>query len=270
MTTRADPRIDIRLLRDADVEAVDEMSSRAMDEMDRTFGLTVPERDAARIALSRARIRHIAATDPEGSVVAERDGEIVGVALAVRRGSLWFLSLLAVRTGMQSAGIGRRVLDAALDYGRDCALGMIGASPDPRALRRYGRAGFALYPGYYAEGIPIWPRRRLGSASARATGIVTRSWSKRWSGSAAASPTALTSAICVERGIRLLVRDGAARDDRAICLLRDSRITMVAGASEQAAHRVLWSAMAEAPGRCRSPTSPAPSSGPSRWLSGRG
>jgi predicted N-acetyltransferase YhbS len=261
MTTRADPRIDIRLLREADVEAADEMSSRAMDEMDRSFGLTVPERNAARIALSRARIRHIATTDPQGSVVAELDGEIVGVALAIRRGSLWFLSLLAVRTDVQSAGIGRRVLDAALDYGSDCPLGMIAASPDPRALRRYGRAGFALYPAYDAEGVPD-----LSEAPAH-LGVREGDWDR---------DADLVEALVRERrgepygpdfdylrgrDIRLLVHDGPARDSRAVCLLRDSRVTMVAGASEQAASRVLWSALAEAPGR----VSVSYLTGPQQW-----
>ena len=62
MTTGTDTRIDVRLLRDGDVEAVEEMSSTAMDAMDRQYGVTVPERDAARIRWAHRRIRHIAAS----------------------------------------------------------------------------------------------------------------------------------------------------------------------------------------------------------------
>jgi predicted N-acetyltransferase YhbS len=152
MTTRLEAQIDVRLLRDDDVVEAEEMSARALAEVDLKFGLTIEERDATRIAGAQERIRHLARTDPEGSVVAERDGEIVGVGLALRRGSLWFLSLMAVRGDVQGTGIGRRLMDATVDYGKGCATGMICASPDPRALRRYGRAGFALHAGYEAEG----------------------------------------------------------------------------------------------------------------------
>ncbi len=250
MTTRADTRLDVRLLRDADVDSVEEMASRAMDDMDRKFGLTVPERDGGRIAWGRERIRHIAATDPHGSVVAEAeaDGGIVGVGLAVRRGPLWFLSLLAVRGDVQGTGIGRRIIDATLEYGRDCTTGMIGASPDPRALRRYGRAGFALHPAYAAEGIPDLAEAPAG------LGVREGDWAR--------DTDLLETLVAQRRGARygpdvdflrasdarLLIRSGPTRDDRAACLLRRGRVPMVAASSEDAARRVLWAALAEAPG----------------------
>jgi predicted N-acetyltransferase YhbS len=247
MTTGSDTRIDVRLLRDADVEPVEEMSSIAMDAMDRKYGVSAPERNASRIRWAHQRIRHIAATDPEGSVVAERDGEIVGVGLAVCRGSLWFLSLLAVRGDLQGTGVGKRLIDATLDYGKECRLGMIGASPDPRALRRYSRAGFELYPAYSAEGVPDLREAPAG------LGVREGDWDR---------DTELTETLVAQRrgapygpdldflrlpDTKLFVRDGPTPDDRAVCLLRRGTSTMVAAASDGAARRVLWAALAEAP-----------------------
>ncbi len=248
MTTCAQTRIDVRLLRPADVEPAEEMASQAMDEMDRRFGLFVPQRDAVRIGWARDRIRHIAATDPQGSVVAEADGELVGVGLAVRRGALWFLSLLAVRSDVQATGIGRRVLDATLEYGKGCATGMIGASPDPRALRRYGRAGFALHPAYAADGVPDLTEAPAG------LGVREGDWDR--------DTELLETLVAQRRGVgygpdvgflrapdaRLLIRSGTSADDRAVCMLRRGRVPMVAAASDDAARRVLWAALAEAPG----------------------
>jgi predicted N-acetyltransferase YhbS len=247
MTTKAQPQIDVRLLKDADVESVEEMSSAAMDEMDRTFGLEVPERDAERIAWAHRRIRHIAATDAEGSVIAERDGEIVGVALAARRGPLWFLSLLTVRSDLQAAGIGRRLLDTTLEYGKDCPLGMIGASPDPRALRRYGRAGFELYPGYAPEGVPDLTEAPSG------LGIREGDWSRDTEFFEAlvaqrrGAPYGPDLDFLVTPDDGLLVRDGPTPADRAACLVRRNKTLMLAAASDEAAQRVLWAALSEVP-----------------------
>ena len=247
MTTGTDTRIDVRPLRDGDVEAVEEMSSTAMDAMDRSFGVTVPERDVQRIRWAHERIRHIAASDPEGSVVAERDGDIVGVGLAVRRRSFWFLSLLAVRGDLQGTGVGKRLLDATLEHGRDCPLGMIGASPDPRAVRRYAKAGFELHPAYTAEGVPDLSEAPAG------LGVREGEWER--------DGELFESLVAERRGepygpdldflrrpdARLFVRDGPGPGDRAVCMLRHGRSAMVAAASEDAARRVLWSAVAEAP-----------------------
>jgi predicted N-acetyltransferase YhbS len=248
MTTGSPVAVDIRLLRDDDVAAVEEMSSRALDDVDREFGLTLEERDETRIASAQMRIRHLAKTDPEGSVVAERDGEIVGVGLALRRGSLWFLSLMAVRGDVQGTGIGRRLMDATLEYGKDCPVGMICASPDPRALRRYGRAGFALHAGYVAEGVA--DRAELPGG----LGVREGDWDRDEDlvqtlvAERRGEPYGPDLDFARRRGLRLLIRDGATPSDRAMGLLRGNHVTALAGASDEAASRLLWAALAETPG----------------------
>ena len=56
--------------------------------------------------MAHIRYRHLVEHDPDGAWVAVDDGQIVGCALALRRGSVWGLSLLIVRPDMQSSGTG--------------------------------------------------------------------------------------------------------------------------------------------------------------------
>ena len=48
--------------------------------------------------------------------------------------------------GVQSRGVGGRLLDAALGYSHGATQRMIESSPDPRAMRRYHLAGLAMHP----------------------------------------------------------------------------------------------------------------------------
>src|SRR5688500_6770934 len=59
---------------------------------------------------------------------------------------MWILASYAVTPGLQGRGLGRGLLDAALQHGRGCLRGMLNASDDPQALRRYALAGFRLQP----------------------------------------------------------------------------------------------------------------------------
>jgi GNAT superfamily N-acetyltransferase len=67
-------------------------------------------------------------------------GELAGYARSVERGGLFELSECFVRPSRQSAGGGRRLLEAAFPAGRGDVRAII-ATTDVRALARYYRAG---------------------------------------------------------------------------------------------------------------------------------
>ncbi|HET8716861.1 MAG TPA: GNAT family N-acetyltransferase, partial [Nocardioidaceae bacterium] len=134
----------------ADVPAAERLTAEGFLELDRR---TSP-RDAAPPQLRsdsgaaawRARVEHIVAHDAPGCWVAERTGdgpagELLGVAVSLRRELMWVLTTYVVRPGVQGMGVGRHLLDAALGYGEGCLRGMLAASDDPRAARRYRAAG---------------------------------------------------------------------------------------------------------------------------------
>ncbi len=123
---------------------------------------------------SRARVGHIRDRDPAGAWVAELDGEIVGVALALVREGVWGLSLFGVKPGLQGQGIGGPLLAGALRAAKGCRAAIILSSSDPRAMRRYFRAGFRVRPCLAAAGelnrtrIPAGLRARPGDLTSEA------------------------------------------------------------------------------------------------------
>ncbi|GAA1475963.1 hypothetical protein GCM10009623_04090 [Nocardioides aestuarii] len=143
-------------MRDDDVEACEQLSSQAFLALDqRTFQRAWPDptaRPPHRSTAWHVRTRHLLATDPGGCWVAEVDGEVVGFATSLVRELMWILASYAVRPGLQGQGLGRALLEAALHHGRGCLRGMLNASADPQALRRYVLAGFRLQPQMLLHG----------------------------------------------------------------------------------------------------------------------
>ena len=76
------------------------------------------------------------------------------------REKLWLLASYAVVPEAQGLGLGKALLAPALEHGRGCLRGMLNASTDPRALRRYHEAGFRLYPQMLLRGRPTGRRSR--------------------------------------------------------------------------------------------------------------
>ena len=140
----------VRPLTEADVVPAQAMAYEAMRQAGVAYAMPVPDANEESRTRGQARARHGIAHDPETSLVAELDGRVVGLALAERRGPLWFLALLGVDSEVQSQGIGRRLLDASM--GTLDVAGLICASDDPKALRRYRLAGFDLLPCLEAKG----------------------------------------------------------------------------------------------------------------------
>ena len=144
----------VRPLAEDDVDDAAAVQFAAFDDYDQRFGNQVPEMTPERIDNQRRRVRHFLTHDPDGSWVAEADGKVIGVSLALRRDRLWGLSLLAVIPSTQSRGVGRALFDAALAYADPGAPAVILSSRDPRAMHRYASAGFDLHPQMQASGPP--------------------------------------------------------------------------------------------------------------------
>jgi GNAT superfamily N-acetyltransferase len=100
------------------------------------------------------RAEHLVGTDPGGCWVAEGADGLLGVALSMVREQLWILVSDAVSPGAQGMGLGKALLQPALDYGQGCLRGLVNASSDPRALRRYHAAGFTFHPQMFLRGTP--------------------------------------------------------------------------------------------------------------------
>ncbi len=164
----------IRPMRAEDVVEVERLSSEAFYEVDKRLarrdGPDPEPRSAERGAQWVTRTQHYLSTDPGGCWVAEVDADLVGFATSFTRELMWVLASYAVRPGLQGHGIGRALLAAAMQHGRGCLRGMLSASADPRAVRRYRSAGFSLHPQMHLSGtldrsaIPVVEKVREGSA----------------------------------------------------------------------------------------------------------
>lgn len=144
--------IDVRPLSADDVPAATASYIDTFAALDASVGEPVHERTAELTARGEKRVAHLLRTDPDGAWGAFDGERLVGVTLASRRGPLWFLSLLTVEPELQGRGIGRQLLHRALATAQDAPAALICSSEDPRALRRYGTAGFALLPAFRARG----------------------------------------------------------------------------------------------------------------------
>jgi GNAT superfamily N-acetyltransferase len=143
----------IRPMTPDDCRAALELTIATFDDLAHRLGED-PEPPPPDLEKAEVRYRAFVRHDPEGSWVAEDEHGLVGCALAVKREGVWGLSLLVVRPGMQSAGVGSELLRRAHDYAHDAKGRIILASPDLRAIRAYARLGLDLIPCFIATGTP--------------------------------------------------------------------------------------------------------------------
>jgi GNAT superfamily N-acetyltransferase len=234
LTGRVRADVDIRPLRDDDVAGADRICMEVL------FSTLPGDDEDERLARSHARIRHLAETDPGGSWVAERDGAVVGVALALMREGLWGLSLFAVAEELQGHGVGRALFGRCRAYGEDAHGHLILSSEHPAAMREYARAGLRLLPSVAAGGIADLSRAPDldGVEDAGTDGIALADAigrELRGVGHGRDLPVALA------HGARLLVFE-----DRAFVLARRGHVTLLGARDDEAAQRVLWAALAAA------------------------
>lgn len=146
----------LRPMRPADVPVAERLSSEAFYDLDLRLhrpGLPDPRpRPATRAHGWLRRTEHLLLTDPGGSWVAEDGSGMLGFATSFVRETTWFLATYAVRPGLQGRGIGKPLLEAAMHSGRGALHGMLSATDDPKAVRRYRLAGFDLHPQMLLRG----------------------------------------------------------------------------------------------------------------------
>jgi GNAT superfamily N-acetyltransferase len=203
----------------------------------------LPDADT-RARRGRQRAEHLLATDPGGNFVAiDDDGAIVGLSMALVRDGVWVLSQLAVLPEAQSRQIGRKLIDAALQYGNGVRGRLIASSQDPRAMRRYRRAGLDLLPCVCADGALIAASIPDDLQSRRARLPADQELCDRVSRhvrGAAHGPD--VGALLDSHGDVLLVHD-----DGGWAVARDGAPMLLAAVDEAIAYDLLWSAFASGP-----------------------
>lgn len=235
----------IRPMTQHDVAAAERVSAAGFHELDlRTHQRSWPEpvlRSPERGSSWSARTTHLLATDPGGCWVAELDGELVGFATSLVRELMWILASYAVRPGLQGQGIGRPLLEAALAHGRGCLRGMLNASQDQGALRRYRAAGFDLHPQtmlWGHVGRQVLPEVRHVREGTPGDRDLLDSVDRRARGAAHGPDHDLLA-----RQLRLVVTDRAT--DSGYAYLNESgSAVLLAATSRAAATRLLWEGLA--------------------------
>lgn len=236
-----------------DVDGAQSLAEAAFADLSRRRG-PARDTDVPWPSPFRGRWRHVLATDPAGCWVAEDAQGLAGVSVGLRRGPVWGLSMLAVRVGVQSRGTGRALLERALVTAEGAGAGLIVASDDPRAIRRYALAGFALRPTLSAAGgscgapgvrgaerLPDTGGTRLGDL---ADLDLTEAVDARVRGAARGADLATV----LEAGGRMVVADGPRR---GYAVLRDSSLFTLAALDEQTAAAVLARSLREIGGPAR-------------------
>ena len=241
--------VTIRPMTEADLVAAERLSSDGFLQLDRRMARrSEPEPEPRSTERSEAwtvRTRHFLATDPDGCWVAEDAGGMVGFVTSYTRELMWLLATYAVRPQAQGQGIGKALLAAALHHGRGCLRGMLSASADPRATRRYRQAGFSLHPQMFLAGtvdrttIPVIEKVREGSAGDI---DLMDSVDRRTRGAAHGADHEVMLRLW-----RLVVSDTSTGSGYAY-VDRGGRVALLAATNRRTAARLLWEALASSDG----------------------
>jgi GNAT superfamily N-acetyltransferase len=226
--------VEIRPMRDGDVVDADRV---CVDVLYMTFA---GEEEAVRAARQHARIRHLLDTDPGGSWVAERDGRVEGVALALIREGVWGFSLFGVAAALQGRGVGRELFARCWEYGAGARGHLVLSTTNPQAMGIYARTGLPIRPCVAAAGIPDLSRApdvddvvEAGEAGLPLADAIGREL--RGAGHGRDIP------VPMAHGARLLVYK-----DRAFAVARASNLIMLGARDEPAAQHMLWAVFATA------------------------
>jgi GNAT superfamily N-acetyltransferase len=229
--------VTVRLMTPADVAEATDVQIGSFVDLDRRFGVTTQQVNDTARARAGTRYAHFLRHDPGGSWVARIDERIVGCGLALRRDDLWGLSLLAVDPTAQSAGIGGRLLDAALGYADGCRRAVIESSPDARAIRAYGMRGFALFPQMSASGTPELAGR-AGTARVREADPVDPGFFDEVDRRARGAAHGPDHTLIGQWATRYVVDDS---EGKGYAYLRDGQVVyLLAATDEETARALIW------------------------------
>jgi GNAT superfamily N-acetyltransferase len=224
----------IRPMREEDASDADRVCAEVL------YSTFPGEDEAVRAARQHARIRHLVATDPGGCWVAEHDGRVQGVGLALVREGVWGFSLFGVAKALQGRGVGRELFARCWAYGADARGHIVLSSTNPAAMGIYARTGLPVRPCLAAAGIPDLSRapeldgvEDAGEAGIPVADAIGREL--RGAGHGRDLP------VPMAHGARLLLYQ-----DRAFALARGGNIIMAGARDEDAAQRVLWALFAAA------------------------
>lgn len=244
------PEVLFRPMRPDDVSTAERVSDESFLDLDRRVFRRDQRDPEPRTAEHRAgwiaRTHHFLRTDPGGSWVADDDGTMVGFATSTRREGTWILATYAVSPTHQGRGIGKQVLDLALTHSEGCLRGMLSASDDPRAVRRYLVAGFTLHPQMYLSGtvdrsaIPAGTGARVREGTTADTDLMD-SVDRQARGAAHGPDHALMQQLW-----RWVVSDTTAGSGYAY-LAPTGAVALLAATNRRTAQALLWSAVAEGP-----------------------
>lgn len=145
--------VQVRPMQEGDLPSAERASEATFLEAEREsrrFGEPEPEpRSAVASKQWIDRMRHYLSVDPGGCWVAvdadSGGGEVIGFAVSQNRERLWILATYGVLPIHQGRGIGKRLMDAALEHA-DGRPGIFSSTIHPGATRRYRLAGFSLHP----------------------------------------------------------------------------------------------------------------------------
>ena len=225
-------------MRPGDAPAVHGLAARTFADLAERFGEPPPP--PPREAPALVRFEQLLERDAGGAWVADRDGEVVGAALAIERDGLWGLSLLIVDPAHQSGGLGRALLARSLEYGDGGRRGgVILASPDPRALRSYARAGFTPHPSLSAKGRP---RAAAPPAGVREGGAEDLALTERVDRAVRGAPHGSDIEALLRADCRLLVAG-----ERGYAVTGGGSLRLLAALDEGAAADLLRAALAAVP-----------------------
>jgi GNAT superfamily N-acetyltransferase len=235
--------VSVRRLAEADIDAAADVQRASFDDYDRRSGNPIPETTPERIDHQHRRIRHFLDRDPSGSWVAESDGQVIGISLALRRDRLWGLSLLAVHPESQSRGVGRALLDAALSYAEPEAPAVILSSRDPRAMHRYASAGFDLHPQMRATGPVTASKLQRPQPHVREATSADLALADAVDVAVRGAPRGADHDMLASQGVMFVAEQG---QRRGYAHVHGGRVRTVAATDEETATALLWRSLAHA------------------------